>query len=131
MAEGEFVTEVAAGAMKFSFRDKGMANRLANGSARLIKTVYATMEFYAPQVENYAKVNAPWTDRTGNARNGLAARAFQETGNAGIVLFHQVPYGIWLEVKNSGAYAIIMPTIDYYGPVVMRRLERVMDRTKF
>lgn len=131
MAEGETVIEMAAGAMKFSFRDNGMSRRMGKVPEKAMLRLIATMEYYAPQVESYAKVNAPWNDQTGNARNGLAARAFLEKENAGIVLFHQVPYGIWLEVRFSGAYAIIMPTIDYYGPIIMRRLERILDRMKF
>lgn len=90
--------------------------------------VRGTMEFFAPEVENHAKVNAPWTDRTANARNGLAAQSFTTVGGShGIVLYHQVPYGIWLEVKRSGEYAIIMPTIRHMGPVVMAGLVKLLE----
>ena len=82
----------------------------------------------APEVENYMKLNAPWTDQTGNARNGLAARAYEDGDEIGIVLFHQVDYGIWLETRWSGRYAIINPTIDSMGPEVMARFERLLDR---
>jgi hypothetical protein len=75
--------------------------------------------------------NAPWTDRTGNARQGLAAQAFDEGANQGIVLFHQVPYGIWLEVRFSGRYAIIEPTIDVMGPQVMESLNNILGEIRF
>lgn len=85
------------------------------------------LEYKAPQVESHMKVNAPWQDQTGNARQGLGAEAFDEGDNMGIVLYHQAPYGIWLEVKNSGEYAIIDPTIEVMGPEVMRALERMLE----
>lgn len=89
---------------------------------------YKTALVSAPDVENYMKNNAPWTDRTGNARNGLSARAFREGDSVGIDLFHSVEYGIYLEARWSGRYAIIQPTIDEMGPVVMQRYNRLLDR---
>jgi hypothetical protein len=82
----------------------------------------------APEVENYMKLNAPWKDQTSNARNGLAARAYEEADSIGIVLFHQVSYGVFLETRWGGRYSIINPTIDVMGPKVMMRFERIMDR---
>jgi hypothetical protein len=91
-------------------------------------TVGNTMRFYAPQVEAAAKVNAPWTDRTGNARNGLLARAEGDGTSYAIILAHQVPYGIYLETRWAGKYAVIMPTIQEYGPRVMSTLRKVLER---
>lgn len=82
----------------------------------------------APVVENHMKTTAPWTDRTGNARNGLAARAYAEGDEIGIVLYHQVDYGVYLETRFGGRYAVIQPTIDEMGPVVMARFDRLMER---
>lgn len=82
----------------------------------------------APEVENYMKLNAPWKDQTSNARNGLAARAYEEASNVGIVLFHQVSYGVFLETRWGGRYSIINPTIEVMGPKVMMRFDRIVDR---
>lgn len=81
----------------------------------------------AEAMENYAKANAPWTDRTGDARERLHATV-EETGPIGtIVLAHGVDYGLWLEIANGGRYAIIAPTIDVYGPIVMRSLQNMIN----
>lgn len=86
---------------------------------------FAMMSSAAP-IENYMKSNAPWQDQTTNARNGLAARyAGKEGGVHTLVLFHQVDYGIWLEVANDGAYAIITPSLEVGGEMVMKRLANV------
>lgn len=94
---------------------------------RMIRT---TMRYYEPQVENAAKRGAPWTDQTTNARNGLVARSGKEVNTHYIVLAHQVPYGIWLEVRFGAKNATIMPTINEYGPKVMGTLEKILDRYK-
>lgn len=65
------------------------------------------------------KTNAPWQDQTGNARNGLRARAEGAGNGARIVLSHSVPYGVWLEIRWGGRYAIIGPAIEEFAPRFM------------
>lgn len=112
---------------KISWQDGGLGESLFEGDQRVLDQVWAVMEYQAPKVETHMKVNAPWTDQTGNARQGLRAEAFREDDNMGIVLYHTVPYGIWLEVLHSGAYAIIGPTIEVMGPQVMQSVEHIME----
>lgn len=81
------------------------------------------MEQMAEEVQGYAQQNAPWEDDTGDAREGLTAEAESSIGEAVIILYHTVDYGIWLEVRNSGEYAIIIPTIEQMGPAVMAQVE--------
>jgi hypothetical protein len=95
---------------------------------RLDHAVDATMHFMAPRVEAYGKLNAPWTDRTSNARNGL----FAEPGGIGrehwIDFAHSVSYGIWLEVRFGGRYQIILPTIQTMGRETMTTLRGLLTR---
>jgi len=76
----------------------------------------------AADIEEYMKANAPWEDQTGEAREGLGAEASNSGFFHTIELFHSVDYGIWLEVKWSGQYAIIVPTMERMGPQVMANL---------
>lgn len=122
----DFTGEFGKGIVHMVWEDRGLADGVNNGAKRVNERVMLTLERYAPEIEGYMKVNAPWTDQTSNARNGLAARAFNEGHARGIVLYHQVPYGIWLEVRFSGRYGIIGPTIEEYGPRVMGDLRGLM-----
>lgn len=61
----------------------------------------------AEELERYMKINAPWQDRTGKARQGLKAEYFEETTislnsdlNVGVRLEHGVPYGVFLEYNG-------------------------------
>lgn len=67
------------------------------------------------KVESYAKMNAPWTDQTGAARNGLTASVFVEDGVVVLELAHTVDHGQWLELIQDGRFAIIMPTLEALG----------------
>lgn len=86
------------------------------------------MRMHDGNVQNYARQNAPWQDQTGNARNGLMAEAFKDDRGHGIVLFHTMPYGIWLETRWSGKYQIIEPTVQFYGPKVMQTVNKLLAR---
>lgn len=118
-----------------------LIQNLATFDARAKLGIEAILQLHAPRIEGEMRRRAPWNDQTGNARNGLTARAqggglgrarnaqgqFQGGGGYSIVLSHGVPYGIWLEVRFSGRYAIIDPTIQREGPAVMASATRLLD----
>lgn len=117
---------------KLTWQHLDLLEYLANGNEKVNDAVMAVLEHKAPDVEAHMKINAPWEDQTGNARQGLRAQAYDLGGDQkGIILYHQVPYGLWLEVKNSGEYATILPTIQAMGPEVMASLENILGRIKF
>lgn len=96
---------------------------------RLDIGVAGVMEYWDSRIEGHMKTKAPWTDRTGNARNGLRAVAFHDPFKAhGVDLFHSVPYGIWLEVRFAGRYSIVIPTMVEYAPKVMGMLNKLFAR---
>lgn len=72
------------------------------------------------------RANAPWEDRTGDARDGLGWSLDESLTAPTVYLFHSVSYGVWLEVRWSGKYAIIVPTIEEFGPELIRMLEEVI-----
>jgi hypothetical protein len=63
-------------------------------------------------LEAQAKLNAPWTDRTGNARQGLHGGAVLEGTDFVIYIAHTMTYGVYLELCNAGNFAILMPTLE-------------------
>ena len=75
--------------------------------------IAAAIDFQATQSEFFMRNNAPWTDRTGNARSGLFTATKREGKRFFILLSHTASYGIWLEVRFSGRYEIIVPTLHY------------------
>jgi hypothetical protein len=68
-----------------------------------------------------ARANAPWGDRTGEARAGLDAEVYEEGDEIVVDLFHTAEHGVWLEIAMGGVYAIIMPTLEALGPDILRR----------
>jgi hypothetical protein len=105
---------------------------------KMLVVVQAVANYWGQMIQDDARQEARWEDRTGNARGGLffAVDGFGlqpiigtvtseaksemkdvtvESGNANtliITLGHTVFYGKFLELSNGGRYAIIMSTIE-------------------
>ena len=103
-----------------------LATNTAEYAKRLYQAVVKLAEDFAVRMEGYAKQHAPWTDRTGHARQGLVARVFPTAAAVVIVLAGTMSYSIWLEVANQGRYAIILPTIDAHRAAIAGALQRLV-----
>ena len=91
--------------------------------------MHAIFEYQATKALGYMKTTAPWTDRTGNARSGLGADVeWIPLSLHKMRLFHRMWYGIFLETRWAGKYAIILPTIQKFGPDTMRLLDKLLAR---
>ncbi len=66
----------------------------------------------AMEVEAAAKLNAPWTDRTGNARRTLSGTPELENfGKKQLRLIGKMDYSVKLELFYDGRFSILFPTI--------------------
>ncbi len=79
-----------------------------------------------PMLTQKAKANAPWTDRTGNARRSLHSKSQVSAMELVITLHHGVEYGIFLEVCNAGRFAILIPTLNANKAQIMAMLTAAM-----
>lgn len=115
---------------KFTINSKVMEDNLAKFDGRARKVIDATMKYQAAKSEAWMRTNAPWTDRTTNARNGLFGMVIDDIGENVwlLVLSHSVSYGIWLEVRNNGQYAIVRPAFLKAQRELMKRLSRIFEK---
>lgn len=95
---------------------------------RIEAGIVAIAQRWAPEIENYMKTQAPWTDRTGNARQGLHTEVNHAAGvMVEIILAHGVHYGIFLELANAGRFAIINPALDHFAPRIWADVRRMLS----
>jgi hypothetical protein len=87
----------------------------------------ALAQNWAGTLEGRAKNDAPWQDRTGNARNGLFGAIEARTNEVIIKLGHSVEYGIFLELARDGRYAILKPTLDKAIPDIYRTYKKLWE----
>lgn len=83
----------------------------------------------AKLMENWAKDNAKWTDRTGNARKGLKASAkWEDYINLVVSMSHKVDYGPMLELAYAKKYAVLEPALQKYKNEFIRQWEEVIRK---
>lgn len=89
--------------------------------------VIALANTWAGQLEGRAKAAAPWTDRTGNARNGLFGSTEVKGNEVKIRLGHSMEYGIFLELANDGRFAVLKKTVDAAIPEISRDYKKLWE----
>jgi hypothetical protein len=104
-----------------------LAKNTADYAKRLYGAVVTLAEFFANKMEAYAKQHAPWTDRTGHARQSLVGRSLPTAAAVAIVLASLAEYGIWLEIAHGGVWGIILPTIQAHLGEIQAALHRLVS----
>lgn len=110
-------------------------SKLINGILETQKRAEAAMMMYgstaATNLEDYMKQNAPWTDRSGQARRTLSAKNSKIPNGIKITLAYGVNYGASLEMAHEKRYAIIEPTIRLKSADIMKQFAGLLQKMGF
>lgn len=107
--------------MSLKITEDTLTPNLEQFDERANEAINKIFKYWAVRASSEMKVGARWTDRTGNARAALYAVSssndarFKE-GRFVLHFIHGMPYGVWLEIRWSGKYAIIGPTMVTVAP---------------
>lgn len=114
--------------IRYDYDDIHLRKELLEFHEKVDLAIKATLDYTGIESTGIMKEKAPWTDRTTAARNGLHTINNFRAPRYELILSHTVPYGIWLEIANSGRYQIIMPTVRSQGKVAMSRLRGLFGK---
>ncbi|MBT9177463.1 MAG: hypothetical protein DDT20_01796 [Firmicutes bacterium] len=106
---------------------KKPSENLTDWAARQRAAVIALAKNWAGQLEGQAKQDAPWKDRTGNARAGLFGSTAVKGNQVFIRVAHSMDYGVLLELGYDGRFAILKPTIDKAIPEIFSSYRRLWE----
>lgn len=115
--------------IRWSTDPKVLANRYTEYGEKVVDLIGSVCDTHAQVMQSEAQANAPWQDRTGDARRGIKGTS-QKTADGGIItLAHTVPYGPYLENGTSrmAARPIIMPTMQANYGRLMSRLQSLIS----
>lgn len=108
--------------------DRDLQINLKSMDSRIAHVITGEFERLKYDAVTYMKLNAPWKDHTGNARSGLFGLTNYGPNYFELLLAHSVFYGIFLETRFNGKYAIINPTVKVMGELLMQRMNHAMER---
>lgn len=94
--------------------------------ARTLAALENLGEHYAAKMEGDAKRDAPWTDRTGAARQGMFGGVQSRESTILVRLSGSEGHNVYLELANQGKYAVIEPTVKRHAPDFFKDAERVI-----
>lgn len=115
--------------MNFNFNPSELLNGLAGYEDRAKAALQGYAETSALKLQNSARQNARWTNRTGQARQRLTGTSMVVANGYKLKLAHGVDYGKWLELAHEKRFAIIPETIDTVGSSeIMPGLQRLLER---
>lgn len=113
----------------FTFDLSGLLEGMTSAEDRVDAAVRRLAEVGAIKLEDSAKQNARWEDRTGDARRRLKGDVLPVSNGYKLRLAHGVDYGKWLELAHEKRYAIIEETIQKVGSdEIMPAFRRLLDR---
>ncbi|TXH53007.1 MAG: hypothetical protein E6Q97_14370 [Desulfurellales bacterium] len=108
--------------------------------AAIRRGVHGVMLYFAPQIENWMRERAKWTDRTANARQTLYAQVqpmspAEVINEIELIMAQGVFYGWYLEgydprhglspTRQGQKYAIVQPALDYFGAQIWAEIVRL------
>lgn len=96
---------------------------------KVIVAIKALADQIATEAQNQMRQNAPWKDRTGNARAALFSMAEQASESLVILYLSHgsaISYGLYLETSHGMVYAVIVPTMQKIFPKLMLSLNNLM-----
>ena len=112
----------------FEFKPGSLKRNLRTFNYDINALVAAVVDYRGDRSVDWMKSNAPWTDRTGNARATLAAYGLHGFDFHELHLHGGMPYQIWLEIRWAGRYAIIGPAVKYQGLALMNQLRGLVKK---
>ncbi|KGG81068.1 hypothetical protein Y919_02560 [Caloranaerobacter azorensis H53214] len=103
---------------------------LAEAETKMKAAVGVYADSAGKKMEAHAKQNAPWTDRTGQARQTIEG-GHEWQGNKCIVyVAGNKEYSPYLEFANEKKYATLYPTVKKMAPEILKGMAGLLNRSR-
>lgn len=106
----------------FGFKQNTLSEIVSGIKKQADSALNSVCETGAERMENYAKKNAPWTDRTGNARRTLEGFTDVDRHTRYIGVCGNMEYSPSLEMLYGKKYAILYPAVQEETHYILARL---------
>lgn len=111
--------------MGFSIDTATLSRKLEEAERRRLFAQQTYAQTAAKQLENFAKADAPWKDRSGHARGGLIGTARRSGSIFTITLSGSAHYLVYLELAHGKKYAVLWPTLQKHQQRILQGFARL------
>lgn len=118
-------------AINFDWKNDELLQRIEHLDTKVFAAVQMYAVTKAPVITSSMQINRPWTDRTNLAKTRLTTSVSAvDNSLVRLTLSHGVWYGVYLEVAHERKYAIIKPTLDQQGPIIMADMNNLFSKVR-
>ena len=111
--------------MGFQMDTSGLSRAMFDMQKRQMERMTSYAQVAAKTMEADAKVSAPWSDHTGNARGGISGNSVRSGSIFAITLSGSVRYMVYLELAHGKKWAILWPTMQKHQQQILDTFARI------
>lgn len=111
--------------MGFQMNSAGLSRAMYDMEKRVQERSLIYAQAAARQLESFAKADAPWRDRSGHARGGIAGRAERRGSVIAITLSGSVRYLVYLELAHGKRWAVLWPTLQRHQRRILNGFAKI------
>ncbi len=112
--------------MGFRIDTSGLLRGLSEAKLKTMFAVETYGKTAAMKLEQTAKQDAPWRDRTGIARQTITGVADWEGEKFRIGVAGNTNYFIYLELGRNKNFAVLWPTVTKMTPEILQGMARLL-----
>jgi len=114
--------------MGLDFDGAGFLSGMTEAELKMRFAVEKYGESAGKKLEAKAKKDAPWADRTGNARNSIQGGAEWNGDHIDVYVSGNMEYSPCLELANEKKNAVLWPTIQALAPELIQGMHKLLDK---
>lgn len=112
--------------MGFQFDPSDCLKKMVEAKQRSLFAAEKVASSAAARMEGEAKRDAPWTDRTGNARQTIRGVSGWSGGKLRCAVTGNMEYSPYLEKGREGQNAVLWPTVEANRQKIMDAYRKVV-----
>ncbi|MBV1816857.1 hypothetical protein ACIR03_02725 [Clostridium cochlearium] len=114
--------------MSFKIDIESVLNGLSEFEMKSKAAIGVYADTAGKKLEEHAKKNAPWTDRTGLARKTIEGGKEWDSEKCIVYVAGNMEYSPYLELCNDKRYATLKPAVDKLSPEILNGLNKILEK---
>ncbi|WP_096635820.1 hypothetical protein [Clostridium cochlearium] len=114
--------------MSFKFDIESVLNGLSEFEMKSKAAIGVYADTAGKKLEDHAKKNAPWIDRTGLSRKTIEGGKQWEGDKCNIYVAGNTEQFPYLELAMDKQYSILNPTVNKLSPEILRGMNNLLGK---
>ncbi|WP_354088145.1 hypothetical protein [Clostridium algidicarnis] len=114
--------------MSFNFNIESVINGLSEFEMKSKAAIGVYADTAGKKLEDHAKNNTKWTDRTGLSRKTIEGGKQWEGDKCNVYVTGNTEQFPYLELAMDKQYSILKPTVNKLSPEILKGLNKILEK---